>query len=74
MTRARVRSLTSPTSDDAGGDLAQLREMALELLPGSHAELGGEAPVALLDGPQLLLLRLPDGRIEQPLQPIGDAG
>src|ERR1700733_14983924 len=56
-----------------GGDLAQLREIALELLPGSHAELGGEVPVALLDGAQLLLLRLALRRVQQPFQPVGDA-
>ncbi len=58
----------------AGGDLAQLREVALDLLPERHAELGGECAVALLDGAQLLLLRIADGGIEQSLEPVGDAG
>ena len=49
MTRARVRSLTSPISAMPGGDLAQLRELALAVRPERDAELGGEPPVPLVD-------------------------
>ena len=58
---------------DAGADLAQLGEVALHLLRERHRELARELPVALLDGAQLLLVRLADRRIEHALEAIGDA-
>ena len=57
---------------DACGDFAQLCDVALDLLAQGHGEFGGKAAVAFLDRAQLLLLRLSDRSIEQPLEPIGD--
>ncbi len=59
---------------DPGGDLAQLGELFLDLLPEGDAQLTRETAVALLDGAQLLLLRLSRGGIKQSLEPVGDAG
>ena len=74
ITRARVRSLTSPHEGDPGGDLAQLRQVPLDILPERDAEVCGQAPVALLDGAQLLVLGLADRGVQQPLESVGDAG
>jgi hypothetical protein len=58
---------------DAGRELTQLREVALDFLPERHLEIGRESPVALLDRLQLPLVSLADRGVEQPLQAVGDA-
>ena len=71
---ARARALAHLAHQrHPGGDLAQFREVPLDLLAHRDAELRGEPAMALLDGAQLLLLRLSDGGIQQPLEPVGDA-
>ena len=59
---------------DPGGDLAQFGEVALDVVPQGDAQLRRQAPVAVLDGAQLLLLRLTDGGIQESLEAVGDAG
>ena len=74
MTRARVRSLTSPTRATPAAISRSSARWRSTSSPSGTAEVCGQTPVALLDGAQLLLLGLADGRIQQPLEAIGDAG
>jgi len=42
--------------------------------PALAAVLANQPPMAFLDRPQLLLLRLSDGGIQEPLEPVGNPG
>ena len=72
ITRARVRSLTSPTSATPAA-ICRSSCRCFSTSPIGDAQLGGEPVMPLFDGAQLFVVGSDERGVEQPFESIGDA-